>query len=385
MTASIPSYYNNSSEGACKMDRKPKSRGNKTGSVYYRKDRKYWVAQITVGWRPPKKEGGHLIPIKKKIEGFKSKKDALSALNKLLNGENQVDNKTLLDEVFQKWKKYYSPRVSEKTMKDNYEFAYKYFSSLKFRRMNTITAAELQECMDKCKAGKRTHQLMKVTAGLLWAYALDASIVKKDVTENLYIGKHETKPREPLTPAEINLVKEQIGKERYAAYIVCQCYLGYRPGEFLEIRKEQVKTTVINKETVYYIVEGIKTDAGRDRRVIVPKQILKYIKERLETEGTDYLFPMYCYRIHTTEFIGFKKMSTRYYNESVFQPLMKKLGIENRVPYSARHSYSDKLKHAAGDDRDKAALMGHSNYSFTRKQYQSSPLEDLKTVTDSIE
>ena len=363
---------------------KPKSRGNKTGSAYYRKDRKCWVAQIVVGWKPPKKEGGHLVPIKKRISGFKTRKEALAALNKLLNGENPIENKVLLDEVFKQWKVYYAPRVSEKTMKDNYEFAYKYFEPLKYRRMDSITAPELQECMDNCKAGKRTHQLMKVTAGLLWGYALDMDIVKKDITNNLYIGKHEQTPREPLTPAEIELVKNEIPNNKYAAYIYCQCYLGYRPGEFLKIKKEQVHTTVIDKETVYYIVEGIKTDAGKNRRVVIPAQILPYIKERLAVEGTEYLFPQYCYRIHTTEFTGFKKMSTKYYNESAFKPLMKKLGIENRVPYSARHSYADKLKKAKGDDRDKAALIGHTNLDFTRQQYMSSPLEDLKAVVDTI-
>lgn len=364
---------------------KPKSRGNKTGSVFYRADRKCWVAQIVVGWKPPKKEGGHLVPIKKSHSGFKTKKEALAALNKMLNGESPVESKVLLDEVFQKWKEYYASRVSEKTMKSNYEFAYKHFEPLKYRRMDTITAAELQECMDKCKAGKRTHQLMKVVAGLLWGYAVDANIVKRDITENLYIGRHEQKAREPLTPDEIRMVKEQIGKELYAPYIYAQCYLGYRPGEFLEIRKDQVKTAVIDGETVYYIVEGIKTDAGRNRKVIVPKQILPIVLERLNVEGTEFLFPMYCYRIHTTEFIGFRQMSTRYYNESVFKPLMQKLGIENRVPYSARHSYADKLKHAEGADRDKAALIGHSDFTFTARQYMSSPLEDLKAVIDTIE
>lgn len=363
---------------------KPKSRGNKTGSAYYRQDRKCWVAQIVVGWQPPKKEGGHLVPIKKRVSGFKSRKDALAALNKLLNGENPVESKVLLDEVFKKWKVYYAPRVSEKTMKDNYEFAYKHFEPLWYRRIDTITAPDLQACMDNCKAGKRTHQLMKVTAGLIWAYALDMDIVKKDITSNLYIGRHEQTPREPLTPAEIELVKNEIPNNKYAAYIYCQCYLGYRPGEFLKIKKEQVHTAVIDKETVYYIVEGIKTDAGKNRRVVIPAQVLPYIKERLAVEGTEYLFPQYCYRIHTTEFTGFKKMSTKYYNESAFKPLMKKLGIENRVPYSARHSYADKLKKAKGDDRDKAALIGHTSLDFTRQQYMSSPLEDLKAVVDTI-
>ena len=365
--------------------RKPKSRGNKQGSVFYRKDRKCWVAQITIGWREPVNEGGHLVPIKKTISGFKTKKDAQAALNRLLNGEEPVNDKVLLDEVFQLWKVSYSPRVSEKTMKENYVTAYNHFAPLKYRRMSTITAAELQDCMDKCTSGKRTHQLMKVTARLIWAYALDANIVQKDVTQNLYVGKHKQTPRKPLTPQDVKDIHDLIGKMRYAEYIYCLCYLGYRPGEFLEIKKTQVCCEVVDDELIYYITEGIKTEAGIDRIVVVPKQILDYVLERLWIPGSEYLFPMYRFDWRSGKFLGFKKMSTKYFNDSAFKPIANKLGIKDRVPYSARHTYADKLKHAQGDERDKAALIGHSNYDFTRKQYQSSPLTDLKAVTDTIE
>ena len=361
-----------------------RNRGNKQGSVYYRKDRKTWVAQITTGWKPPTKEGGCLIPVKKTIGGFKSKKDALAALNRLLNGETYKDDKSSLDDVFQSWKKFYESRVAPKTMK-GYEQAYAYFGSLKYRRISTITATELQKCMDNCPKGKRTHQLMKVTAGLIWGYAYDRGHVQKDITNNLYIGKHESKPREPLSPHDIQLIKNSIGKIEYAEYIYCLCYLGFRPGEFLEIKKSQVETEIIDNELVYYIVEGKKTTAGINRKVIIPKQILPIIIARLAVEGTDYLFPFY-YRHRTTrELKELRRMTVNYFEERVFKPIMAQLNITGKVPYSARHSYADKLKHAQGDVRDKAALIGHSDYSFTRQQYQSSPLEDLKTVTDSIE
>ena len=135
--------------------------------MYYRKDRKYWVAQITTGWKPSQKEDGMMVPVKKTIGGFKSKKEALSALNRLLNGETEIDKKSSLDEVFQAWKKAYECRVAPKTLK-GYEQAYNHFSELKYRRISTITAAELQSCMDKCSRGKRTHQMMKVFSAPLY-------------------------------------------------------------------------------------------------------------------------------------------------------------------------------------------------------------------------
>ena len=364
---------------------KPKSRGNKQGSVYYLTQRKCWVAQIVIGWKPPIKEGGHLVPVKKRFSGYKSKKEALAALNKILNGEELEDTKTSLDEVFQNWKKVYEGRVAPKTLK-GYEQAYNYFSELKYRKINTITSADLQSCMDQCPKGKRTHQMMKVTAGLIWAYAFDTNKVKKNITKNLYIGKHENMSREPLTIRDIELIKGAIGKIRYTEYIYCLCYLGFRPGEFLEIKKDQVKSVVIDNETVYYIVEGKKTQAGINRKVIIPKQILSIILDRLEVKNTDYLFPFYYFKRGTTELKELRKMTVNYFDESVFQPIKEQLGITgNKVPYSARHSYADKLKKANGDVRDKAALIGHSSYDFTRVQYMSSPLEDLKEVTDSIE
>jgi len=362
---------------------KPKSRGNKQGSVFYRTDRKCWQVQIVIGWKLPTEEGKHLIPIKKTFSGYKTKKDALTALNKILHGESPTNNKSSLNDVFVSWQKFYKSRVTLKTMK-GYEQAYAYFAPLKFRLIATITASELQDCMDKCDKGKRTHQMMKVTAGLIWAYAFDTGLVQKDVTENLYIGKHEQKPREPLSPHDIELIKNAIGKIEYADYVYCMCYLGFRPGEFLEIKKSQVATEIIDDELVYYIVEGKKTAAGINRSVIVPKQILSIIIERLGAEETEYLFPFY-YRHRTTkELIEIRMMTVNYFERSVFKPMMAKLGITGKVPYSARHSYADKLKRAEGDIRDKAALIGHSSYSFTQIQYQSSPLEDKKIVTDSI-
>ena len=158
------------------------------------------------------------------------------------------------------------------------------------------------------------------------------------------------------------------------------CYLGFRPGEFLKLKK-----TDFHKENgISYLIGGSKTDAGRDRRVPVPSAIREIITNRLNVIGTDYLFP----RTATNrkgEFIGYKEMSDAYFRESIFKPLMEKLGIaEGKVPYCARHTYSDKLKNASGDDKAKAEIFGHTDYNFTRKRYQSTDLKDIKKVADSI-
>ena len=107
---------------------KPKVRGNRTGTVFKRKDRGTWSAQIVVGWKVSE-NGSKLVSIKKTFGGFKTKKEALEGLNRLLNGESVEHDNVSLNETFKLWKEAYKNRVKEKTFK-GYEQAYQHFSEL---------------------------------------------------------------------------------------------------------------------------------------------------------------------------------------------------------------------------------------------------------------
>lgn len=344
---------------------KPKTRGNGQGTAYKRG--KTWEAQVVIGYRPNSQEGGSPVPIKRRKGGFATKRDALAYCVDLYKGTVEAKNITL-DQVYTQWYKRHESRVSAKTM-EGYSAAYKHFSPLHHRYIRSITAKDLQECMDACPAGKRTHQLMQVTAGLIWAYAYDADYVEKDVTGHLYTGKGTVQQRQPLTDEEVKKIHDAIGVEPYAEYVYAMCYLGFRPSEFLSLRKEDYH----EEEGVVYLVGGSKTEAGRNRRVPVPELIMTIIRERLKA-ASEFLFANY----------NGKKMSEFYFREYVFRPLMARLGIEGKVPYSTRHTYSDKLKYVDGDDKTKAAVMGHTDYGFTQKAYQSTSLEEIKRIADSI-
>lgn len=365
--------------------RRAKSRGNGTGCAYYDQDHRYWVAQVVTGYRdlPPfdlsnPENKKSRIPIKKTKAGFKRREDALAYCKELKNQKPALPNKTL-KEIYDLWEPWYSPRVDPDTF-GCYRAAFAYFKTLNDSTIREITAGELQKCLDDCPRGHRTHQNMKVTAGLLWAYAIDHNYAEKNVTANLYIGKGASVQREPLTDLEVEKIRKQIGKDRYAAYVYALCYLGYRPGEMLEIKKDQVT----DHNGTLFITEGKKTDAGRDRIVPVHEKIRPIIEQQLKLEGTDYLFPMHIYN-RKGEFKGYKVMTDNYFNKFAFRPLADRLKIpKNKVPYSARHTFSDKLKDAEGTDKVKASLIGHSDYKFTQKKYQSTNLDELKTAMDSI-
>ena len=365
--------------------RRAKSRGNGTGCAYWDSVHRYWVAQVIDGYRYPEDKQKQLIPVKKTKAGFRRREDAL-AYCKTLKGEKKATHDETLLQIYEAWETWYAPRVDPSTMA-GYRAAFKYYGSLNNERIVDISADDLQQCMDACPRGKRTHQNMKVVAGLLWKYAKDKHIVAQIESENLFTGRGHSEKREALTDIEVEKIRQAIGRIRYAEYVYALCYLGYRPGEMLELRKDQV----IEHNGRLFLIEGKKTDAGRNRTVPVHHKIEDIVRARLMIPGTDLVFPQYVFgrpnkkNDQNPSLVAFKEMSDNYLRSMVFKPMMEQLGIaEGKVPYAARHTFSNKLKKAAGDDIDKAALMGHSSYTFTQTNYQSTDDEDRLAIVDSM-
>lgn len=368
-----------------KKKSRAKVRGNGMGCAYQRPGEKTWTVEVVTGWRYP---NGDITkpkrPVRKKKGGFSSKKDALAYADTLRKSGTKRVRKTM-EEVYLAWKNFYVSRIGASTM-EGYKYAYNHFKPLHGTYMDLISANDLQQCMDNCKSGKRTHENMKCIAGLLWKYAIDENIIDRNITSNLYTGSGRSIQRESLSEHEEAVIHAAISTERYADYVYCLINLGYRPGEFLELKKDMLFCAPLKIDDttvdVWYLVNGKKTDAGRDRIVIVPDDILEIILSRIYIPGTDYIFPQYQFtRGKKQKFIGFKKMTDAYFRVEIFKPMMERLGIAyGKVPYSARHSFADKLKKAPGSDKDKASLIGHSDYLFTQDKYQSSHLLDLYDI-----
>ena len=140
-----------------KPKKKTKMRGNGQGTAFKSPNGKSWTALVVV-YNPSRKT--------KKKSGFPSSSAALAYCPimraELLNAEPKMEPKTL-KQVYDEWEPWYEPRVKSVA---GYRAAFNHFSPLHERLIDTISAGDLQKCMDDCKQGKRTHQMMKVTAGL---------------------------------------------------------------------------------------------------------------------------------------------------------------------------------------------------------------------------
>jgi integrase len=339
-----------------------KKRGNGEGNAYKRGNT--WT--VRVSQPSTTDENGKLHRHRPTKGGFKTKGEALAYAETLKNGPLSVPDVSM-EKVFTEWSKGYSARVGASTMA-GYKAAMKHYSEISSRAIKTIRPAELQAQINDCKKGKRTKQLMKVVAGLIWKFAMDNDMVERDITRNLYTGNDPTETRAPFTDLELKRIRNAVGTEPYAEYVLALCYTGFRPGELLELKK-----SAYNKKGKY-LIGGGKTEAGTDRIVTIPPAIADIITQRAEADG-EMLFP----NLSTG-----KQMTHEYFRKYCFDPLMAKLGITGKVPYSCRHTYSNLLKNAPGDTGDKARLMGHADYTFTQEKYQSSTVKDLKKITNRL-
>lgn len=346
-----------------------KSRGNGTGSVYKRG--KSWVCVKTVGYYTD--EDGKLHRQIRSKGGFKTKKEAVNYLPKLKENP-KVQTKTLMD-IWDLWEP--THKTSEVTMKQ-YRSTFNQFKSLWNTDINRITIDDLQGCLDRCGSGKRTQSNMKMVAGLLYKHAVPRGYAKINMAQYLKVGGEKGEERKALPMDVLDVLWENVGKVFGADYILCQCYLGFRPAELLALDVESY-----NPEERAF-VGGMKTEAGRDRTVTVSPRIQHLVDAAIDGRETGPVF-----RSKTG-----KRMGTETYR-NLFSSVLEQCGIDNPkegkgkaarrryTPHSCRHTFANLIKSIDGADKDKLELIGHTSSEMLR-YYQSVNVEDLRKITDQM-
>lgn len=350
--------------------RNPKRRGNGQGSVYQRPN-KTWIAVKTIGYRLD--AHGVARPVLRTKSGFRTKSDALAYLPQLAT--QPPAQSTTFKKLYDLWEP--THRAGKSTM-DCYHAAIRYFQPVWLSKLSDITVDDLQACMDDCPKGKRTRENMKALCGLLYKYAIPRSMATLNMAEYLIVGGGEAGTKDALPDEAVKALEAHVGTVRGADYILCQCYLGFRPSEFLAL-------DAINydrKEKAF--VGGAKTEAGRDRIVTVSPKI-QPIVDRLTADRIS--GPVFCGE--DGKQLSIAAYRTLFYSAldtcGISNPIEERDGIKRRkyTPHSCRHTFATMMKRVQGADKDKLALIGHTSTEMLR-HYQDVPLEDLRKITNAL-
>ena len=353
------------------IKQKPKSRGNGQGSVYQLPN-KTWVAVKTLGYERDA-EGKRMRRKTRSKSGFRTKKEAVAALATL--GSERPQPRATFLQVYEAW------LPTHKASKDTincYKSAKKYFSEIYYVNLRDITIDDLQDCIDDCPKGKRTKQNMKTLAGLLYKYAIPRNLATLNMGQYLSVHAEAGEAKAGLPLDALQLIEKNVGKVPGADYVLAQCYLGFRPSEFLALDAKNYN----RKERAF--VGGAKTEAGKDRVVTVSPKIQPIVDRLVANKLAG---PVFCAE-------DGKAMPIRDYRE-LFYSVLSACGIDNPVehtpegdrhmytPHSCRHTFATLMKHVKADSKDKLALIGHTSEEMLR-YYQDVSYEDLRKITDAL-
>lgn len=353
-----------------------RQRGNGQGSVYQLENGKWLAVAPTVYY---KDDQGNKRK-KQRSKTCKTKKEAVAALAELIaNPISKKQKRITFKELYDLWLP--THRAGEDTI-GCYKAAIKHLRPIWFSQIEDIGVDDIQDCLDTCGKGKRTQQNMKAVVGLVYKYGIPRKYVPDNLNLAPYLipGGTGAAHRYSFDDDQIEAIKKQIGKTRYAEYVYCLIYLGFRPSEMLTL---DVKDYNADK---MYFVGGAKTEAGTNRTVTISPKIQEYIK-KIAADRTEGPF------FHA---ISGKAYNLKDFTDYVFYPTIEAAGIENPMveigggvlrhkytPHSCRHTFATLLKNIPAADKDKLELIGHTSDEMLR-YYQDVKVDDLKKITDLL-
>lgn len=339
------------------IERKKQKRPTGLGTVYKVSGnrRKPYVARVS--------RMGKLIT----IGSYATQTEAYIALESAnLNGIPNLYNATLED-IYNTLLGQKQDHVSDSCM-TGYAASFGYLKPLANTKMREIRTAHFQHVIDEAiKQGKSYSTIKKVqTLGaMICKIAMANDLIDKNYAQLVNVPISAPRSDKPsFTDEQLKVLWDLSDTNRTAAAIVALCYSGLRINEFLDLKKEHVD---LDKRLIY--APGSKTEAGKDRIIIIPHDLVSIYKRMMDSPG-GYLYPS----------PKGKRHESKNFSHREFAPLLDSLNMNadgKLTPHSCRHTYA--LLCVKYDLNQKATmdLIGHAKFSTTAEIYANATSKDV--------
>lgn len=292
-----------------------RSRANGTGSVYKRKGRPGWTAQVVDGF----KDNGTPRYIRK--GGFKTKTEALQALPTL----KDVKRAKVIPTVSYYYKVFCKGKGSQisKDKQTAYEIAYNRLAPIHSTPVNELTAAELQSIVNDTCTSYYPARDVRVLLNHIFRIAAMEGNANPELPKLIVLPKLNETHREAFTEDEqIALWLSYEAGNRLAAIPLIMIYTGMMTGEM-----RRLTLPMIHWDTQEIVGVGLKTEERRQKSVLIPDDIVPVLQDVASQATNERLFPM-----GEEDFYG------------LYYKALTQAGVTRHLtPYSCRHTTATAL------------------------------------------
>lgn len=353
--------------------------------------RKPYRAMVTVGKDPNGK------PIQKPLKPetyFETYNEAYEALVEYNKNPYDLDADMTVKDLYVKWFEDSFKNVSSAYTR-TITSSWAYCSSIYTMRVKDVRPRHIKGCMEEgfrigttgSKKGEKiypssgTKSRIKSLFNIMFDYALEHEIVQTNYARAFELSSDVIKDIEkskrnhiPFTEDEMKVLWKNVGKTPFVDWIVIQCYMGWRPQELATIRLDEV-----NLEE-WYMIAGMKTDAGRQRIVPIHSKIKDLVKDNYDKAlalGSEYLF-----NDKGQTHSGSLKMTYDKYAHR-FKKVIGALGLNSEHrPHDPRMTFITRGKRAGMDEYALKEMIGHTVRDITESVYT---VRDVEWLREDIE
>lgn len=341
-----------------------KRRANGTGTVYKMSGAraKPWRAVVT--------DGNKRI----NVGNYATQTDALKALSAYEPQRSAIRDDMTLEEVYDAWIETKTESLSESSQV-MYDAAWKHLDPLRNMSIAELRTQDYQKIIDCLRASRSRSSCskVKILASQLCKWALQNDIIDKNYAEYIALpAEKKSDARMYFTDDEIDALWTR-SSDTTAQIVLSMIYTGMRINELFALKPSDVHLdeSITKDLCVSYVIGGEKTEAGRNRIIVLHSRILPFVRE-WHSRGGAYLL---------TNTQG-GKIDDRNWRTRSYYPLLDDLGIARISPHKARHTFASRGAKAGISPTVLQKLMGHENYETTADYYTH---VDIAQLAEGVE
>lgn len=341
-----------------------KRRANGTGSVYK------MSGSRSRPWRAVATDHGKRVT----VGSYATQTEALKALAAYEPQGSVVRSDMTLADVYGVWMTTKEDGLSESSVV-GYGAAWKHLEPLWHMRMDELRTQDYQKIVDSVRNTKSRSscQKIKILASQLCKWACQNDIIEKNYAEYVTLpAEKKSEERMYFTEEEIQALWDH-ADEYTVRIVLVMIYTGMRINELFALTPADVHLDeeIAPGRTASYVVGGEKTEAGRNRVIMIHSRILPFVRE-------------WCKYGHGYLVVNSKggMIDDRNWRVRSYYPLLDKLGIAKISPHKARHTFASRGAKAGISPTVLQNLMGHERYETTADYYTH---VDLVQLADGVE